>query len=154
LAATDDSDVDFVWDFVLTPDGEKLHACTWHTGQLLTFDRSPLDGSLKRAYDKPLFNAAGIAITPDGARVYASGDNKPWQLVRYDIDSVTGEPVQTHPSPVIGRELALAHGGSLLFESTGEAMGTGILSFLVNPMTGALEPGPTTPHPSIHNFTL
>jgi 6-phosphogluconolactonase (cycloisomerase 2 family) len=146
LVATDDPDVTDLGNFVLSAGDDKIYVTSWH-GNVLTFDRSPVDGSLARAYAAPVFNASGLAITSDGAHLYAVGANSPNQLVRLDIDAVTGEPVLQKPSILVqGAQLGVAAHGAFLYE-TSLPLGA-ILSYRIAPGSGALTPGISTPYDS------
>jgi WD40 repeat protein len=156
LAASDDADTTLdpdatqIRDFVLSFDDEKIYASSFQ-GAVLTFDRSPLDGSLARSYETPLAYAFGIALTPDGEHLFAEGGASPSDLLVFDVDPVTGEPVPQLPGAFTpgGFELAVADSGALLYHSAGGfTVGSAIRSYQIDPASGALTPGPTTPHDS------
>jgi 6-phosphogluconolactonase (cycloisomerase 2 family) len=155
LVSSDDPDVDLLRDFVVSPNGKKVYVATWN-GNVLSFDRSPLDGSLARAYASPVYNASGLALTPDGEHLYATGSNYPFQLVSFDIDPVTGEPTPKKGIPTTtGGELAIAAGGTLLFQSQGGSASSEILAYRIDPTSGALTLGAKTSHDSPYsNFTF
>src|SRR5262249_16101622 len=143
-----------IWEFVFSPDGTKVYATSW-AHHVYTFSRSPVNGSLAKIDDASLFNASGIAITPDGAHLYTVGSNNRFHLRRYDIDPVTGKPVHATGIPnVYGGELAIAAGGAHLFESSGGDMGIGIVSYFIDPITGALTGGPVYPHDSKYSHFM
>jgi 6-phosphogluconolactonase (cycloisomerase 2 family) len=125
-----------------------MYAASW-AGQIISFDRSPLDGSLARAYTSAVYDAYGIAITPDGAHLYATGSNQPSQTVQFDIDPTTGEPMSVvgidEPS---GGEVAIAATGTLLFKSEGGLPSSYIQAYRIDPSSGALAAGAMTPHDS------
>jgi 6-phosphogluconolactonase (cycloisomerase 2 family) len=145
LGKADDPEVNGPGYFVVSPNGKKVYATSWSGSQVVSFDRSPLDGSLARAYTSPVYNAAGIAITPDGNHLYATGANNPNQTVQFDIDPVTGEPTpKANIVDPIGGHIAVAAGGTLLFLSQGALPSPNIQAYRINPTSGALTAGAKT----------
>src|SRR5262245_54749125 len=59
-----DPQVSSLSEWVVSPDDTKIYAGSWD-GNLVTFDRSSVDGSLAYAYASPLHNVSGVTITPD-----------------------------------------------------------------------------------------
>jgi 6-phosphogluconolactonase (cycloisomerase 2 family) len=144
-------------NFVISPNGKKVYAGSWAEGRVFSFDRSPLDGSLARAYVSPHINAVhGMAITPDGEHLYATGSNDPNQIVPFDIDAVTGEPTpKAGVMTLTGSEIAIAAGGTLLFKSEGGFAGSYVQAYRIDATSGALTDGAKTPHDSPHmGFTF
>jgi 6-phosphogluconolactonase (cycloisomerase 2 family) len=153
LVSAADPDADNLNNFVVSPNGKKVYAGSWAGGKVLSFDRSPLDGSLARAYASRVINAYGMAITPDGEHLYATGSNQPNQIVPFDIDAVTGEPTPKANANVLtptGSEVAIAAGGTLLFKSEGGFTGSYIQAYRIDPTSGALTAGAKTLHDSPH----
>src|SRR5262249_54766190 len=91
MVQSDDALVTSMSNFVVSPSDEKIYATSWD-GRVITFDRSPADGSLGRMYTTPLYNSTGLEITADGKHLYAVGANSPDQILRLDVDLATGEP--------------------------------------------------------------
>lgn len=146
IVQSDDPLVSEMSSFVMSPSDEKIYATSWH-GNLITFNRSSTDGSLGRVYSTPLFNPSGLESTADGKHLYAVGANNPDLLLRLDVDPVTGEPVPIAPGiHVRGSELAIAANGAFLYESSRDL--ATIKSYRIDPVSGALTPGPVTPYDS------
>jgi hypothetical protein len=154
LVASDDPEITLTRDFVLSPDDKELYAATWN-GEILTFDRSPTDGSLTRKYATALSNAFGIVVTPDGRSLYGVGANTAG-LIHFDVDAVTGKPVPQSTLFVVGGfELSLAADASWLFQSSGGVATSTIRSYQIHAFNGVLTPGAITPHDSPDsNFAL
>ena len=153
LGKADDPDLDSLGNFLVSPNGKKVYLASWG-GSVFSYDRSPLDGSLARAYASPVNNAGGIAITPDGAHLYATGSYYPFQLVPFDVDPVTGEPTPKEGIPTVsGGDVAVAAAGALLFQSLGGSAGH-IQAYRIDPTSGALTSGEGTPYVSQGDFAF
>jgi hypothetical protein len=147
IGTMDDPEVASLADIVVHPLGTQVYINTWAGGLLLGFDRSAADGSLTPTAVTPIYNGWGLAITADGAHLYATGNNDPFQLMTLSIDPVTGAPVPQHSIPADGLEITIAgNDPPLLFQSQLLDSHAYIQAYKIDAASGALTPAALTAH--------